>query len=211
MGRMSVSNELLIKARMLRGTPIIDAPTSWQYFVWKLEYDAENLGKENDITDLHVIRGLQSLAKDEMQWLGRVPSDALIELRKLEALDEIRSILGKGVNDLTKINPANFHRTRDQVFDNLNEAFTTHKRNIEQLKSKKWKFAGKDIGTWIVVGTLEIAAAATGLPVFGLSAIAADQLLDVPKLKDIPNSIKALAKESKELNQSPVGILFKYQ
>lgn len=211
LGRMCICNELLIKAGRLRGTPVIDAPTSWQYFAWKLEYDAENLEKENNITDMHILRGLQSLAKDEMQWLGRVPPDALIELRKIKALDEIRAILGKGVDKLTKVNPANFHRTRDQVFDNINEAFKKHKKNIKQLNSKKWKFAGKDIGSWLVVGTIEVAAAATGLPVWGLASIAADQLLDIPKLKDIPSSIKALAKESKELNQSPVGMLFKYK
>jgi len=46
--------------------------------------------------------------------------------------------------------------------------------------------------------------------VWGIAAIIANQLLDAPKLKKIPESIKGLAKESKELNNSPVGILFKY-
>lgn len=35
-GRMGTSNELLVRASRLKGTPIIDAPTSWQYFSWKL-------------------------------------------------------------------------------------------------------------------------------------------------------------------------------
>ena len=80
-GRMSVSNELLIKARRLRGTPVIDAPTSWQYLAWKLEYDAENKEREDNLNDLHVLRGLQSLSENEMEWLGKVPPDALIEIR----------------------------------------------------------------------------------------------------------------------------------
>ena len=192
------------------GIPIIDAPTSWKYFSWKLEYDAESAEENIHIKDLHVIRGLQNLAENEMEWIGNIPPDALIEIRKLGALDEIRVILGNGVDELTHVNPNNFHRTSDKVFDNINEAFKTHKKNIAKLKDKKWKFAGKDIGAWIAVGTLEVTAAATGLPVWGLETIAADQLLDVPKLKDIPQSIKDLAKESKELNESPVGILFKY-
>ncbi len=209
-GRMSVSNELLIKARRLRGTPVIDAPTSWQYLAWKLEYDAEIKEREDNLNDLHVLRGLQSLSENEMEWLGKVPPDALVEIRKTGALDEIRSILGNGIEELTTANPSNFHRTSDQVFDNIHAAFERHKNSIEQLKSKQWKFAGSDIGSWFVVGSLAVTAAATGLPVWGLAAIAADQLLDAPKLKDIPDSIKELAKESKELNKSPVGILFKY-
>ncbi|MDC1287385.1 hypothetical protein N8198_05825 [Gammaproteobacteria bacterium] len=210
LGRMSASNELLIKARRLRGTPIIDAPTSWQYFVWKLEYDAERKEQEEEVRNLHVLKGLQSLAENEMEWLGNVPTEALIELRKIGALEEIRDVLGHGIDDLSKAFPGNFYRTTDQVFDNIHDAFKQHRISIEELKAKKWKFAGSDIGSWFVVGSLAVTAAATGLPVWGLAAIAADQVLDAPKLKDIPQSIKNLAKESNEVNQSPVGILFKY-
>ncbi|MDO8947543.1 MAG: hypothetical protein Q7U88_10345 [Desulfocapsaceae bacterium] len=209
-GRMSASNELLLKARGLRGIPIIDAPTSWQYLVWKLEYDAANAEREMNLHDLHVARGLQSLAENDMKWLGRVPPDALIEVRKSGAIKEIREILGKGVKQLTTASPDNFHRTSDQVFDNIHAAFEDHRIAINELTSKKWKFAGSDIGSWLVVGSLAVTAAATGLPVWGLAAIAADQLLDAPKLKDIPKSIADLAKESQRIRQSPVGMLFRY-
>lgn len=210
LGRMCTSNELLIKARRLRGTPLIDAPTSWQFFSWKLEYDAERAQDRGDATDLHVLRGLQTLAESEMEWLGAVPPAALVEVRKEGALAEIRSILQHGVRDLAELNPGNFHRTGDQVFDNIQNAFEDHKKRIQELRAKGWKFAGSDVGSWFVVGSLAVAAAATGTPVWGLAAIAADQLLDAPKLKDIPESIRKLARESAELKQSPVGLLFKY-
>jgi hypothetical protein len=209
LGRMGAMNELLVKARRLRGTPVIEAPTSWQYFVWKLEYDSETASRDCNSPNLHVLRGLQNLAENQMEWLGKVPPEALIELRKQEALGEIRSILGKGINELIQINPANFDRASDQIFDNINSAFTEHRESIGKLKAKKWKFAGSDIGTWLVVGTLEVAAALTGHPVWGLSYVIADQLLPAPKLKDIPSSIKKLAEESNALRRSPVGMLFK--
>jgi hypothetical protein len=209
-GRLSVTNELLIKARRLSGTPIIDAATSWQYFAWKLEYDAERKEREEHLEDLHVLRGLQTLADNEMEWLGNVPPEALIEIRKQGALQEIRQIIGQEVENLVSANPANFHRTSDQVFDNIHAAFDQHKNRIKELRSKQWKFAGSDVGSWIVVGSLAITAAATGLPVWGLAAIAADQILDAPKLKNIPESIIELARESRELKHSPLGILFRY-
>lgn len=209
-GRMIQSNELLLKARRLRGTPIIDAPTSWQYFTWKLEYDAQNVEEETKLTDLHVVRGLQSLAENEMEWLGLVPSAALIEMRKNDAIKEIRHILGRGVQELSLANPLNFHRTTDLVFDNIHAAFKEHKKKIEELKAKKLKFAGCDIGSCIVVGSLAVTSAATGQPFWGLAAVAADQLLGAPKLKDIPTSIRKLADESNKVKQSPVGMLFKY-
>lgn len=208
-GRMSVSNELLIKSRRLRGCPLIDAPTSWQYLVWKMEYDSAEAEVATDTKDLHITRGLQDLASGDMQWLGRVPPQALIEVRKQGAMDEIRSMLGKGIDELTASNPTNFHRTRDQLFNNINQAFDLHEKNIKELRAKQWKFAGSDIGSWLVTGTLGITAAATGAPIWALAALGADQILDAPKLKSIPSSIKALIQENKNNNMSPVGMLFK--
>jgi hypothetical protein len=208
LGRMSVSNELLIKSRRLNGSPIIDAPTSWQYLVWKMEYDAEQAENELQSENLHVVRGLSDLANGEMQWLGNIPPESLIEIRKEGAMDEIRNILGQGVNDLIEANPSNFHRSRDQILDNINNAFSQHQKNIDELTAKKWKFAGKDIGSWLVVGSFEVTAAITGLPVWGMATIAADQVLDVPKLKDIPQSIRDLSNENQKIKKSPVGMLF---
>ncbi len=207
-GRMVVSNELLIKSRRLNGTPIIEAPTSWRYLVWKMEYDAVRTERETGACDLHVVRGLQELAGSEMEWLGDIPLDALIEIRRQGAMEEIREILGKGVNDLVNSNPDNFHRSRDQVFDNINQAFAEHQEKIRNLRGKKWRFAGKHLGSFLVKGSLEIAAAAIGTPLWGLATVAADELLDMPKLRDIPQSIRDLAVETDKIHKSPVGILF---
>ncbi|WP_256775438.1 MULTISPECIES: hypothetical protein [unclassified Stenotrophomonas] len=210
LGRMSTSNELLVKARRLRGTPIMDAPTSWQYLVWKLEYDAGHYEDSSGLRDLHTVRGLQTLAANEMRWLGKVPPRALIEVRKAGALGEVRSILSRGVEELAAVNPSNFHRTSDHVFDNIHSAFAEHQKNVSALTAKNWKFAGSDIGSWIVVGSLAATAAATGTAAWGLAAFAADQLLKAPKLFELPATFKKLVKENQEIKRSPVGLLFKY-
>ncbi|POU04044.1 hypothetical protein C3369_01385 [Escherichia sp. ESNIH1] len=206
--RMSVSNELLIKSRQLNGTPIIDAPTSWQYLVWKMEYDADRAESQLNSQGLHILKGLGELAHNEMQWLGNIPSLALIQLRKEGAMEEIRSILGKGVNEIIQSNPQDFHGTKDKILGNIDFAFKQHKENIKELTKKKWRFAGKDIGSWLVVGSLEVTAAVTGTPAWGLITIAADQMLDVPKLKDIPKSIRSIIEENNKVKKSPVGMLF---
>lgn len=123
-------------------------------------------------------------------------------------MDEVRNILGKGINQLIEANPLNFHRSKDKILENIDTAFSQHTKNIDALRAKQWKFAGKDIGSWLVVGTVGVAAAVTGLPVWGLATIAADQLLDAPKLKDIPKSIRELADENNKLQKSAVGMLF---
>jgi len=210
-GNMGTTNELLVKSSRLRGTPIIDAPTSWQYFVWKLEYDAQTLERRLGLTDLHVVHALQLGAHDKMEWLGKGPPAALIELRKAGALDEIRHILSRGVQELALAEPTDFQRTSNQVLENIDTAFAEHKKNIEELRRKKWKFAGTEIGSWVVVGSLAIAAAATGHPLWGIAAWAADQILPAPKFREIPKSIRKLVRQDRNLKQSPVGILFKYR
>jgi len=210
-GRMATSNELLIKARRLNGIPIIDAPTSWQYFKWKLEYDSERMESITNLKDLHINKALLGLANKDMRWIGNIPPKALIEIRKTGAMDEIRHIISSDIGKLIDINPSNFHRTQDQIFNNLQEAFKKHQENLNHLSNKKWKFAGRDIGSWLVVGGIEVAAALTGTPAWGLAGLVASQLFDPPKLKDIPKSIKDLKEENDKINKSPVGILFNIQ
>jgi hypothetical protein len=206
-GRMSQVNDLLRRSLELRGTPIIDAETSWKYLNWKLEYDADRVST-TDLAPLHVVRGLQSAARGEMQWLGNVPSEALIEIRQQGATEELRAILSKGVSEIAASEPSNFFDTTEQVVDNIREAFEQHQQNLTKLRNKMWKFAGVDVGSWIAVGTIEVAAALSGAPTFGLLAFAADQLLDAPKLKELPDRFQKIQKEAKTIKASPVGLLF---
>ncbi len=209
MGRMTQANDTLIKSRRFGGVPIIDAPTSWQYFNWKLEYDAGQFDPQH-YEQLHITKGLQNLAKNEMTWIGRIPPEALIEIRKDGALDEIRELLGAGISELIRVRPENFFRSTDQVMDNIQSAFSEHEKKLRALSSKKWKFASADIGSWLAIGTLEVAAAATGTPLFGLAALAANQFVDVPKIKELPGKYKQIIEEDQKVNRSPVGLLFSY-
>jgi len=210
-GRFGVTNELLLKARRLRGTPIIDAPTSWQYLVWKLEYDAAKTERDLQLSDLHIVKGLQAAEDKTMQWLGRVPPKALLEIRKSEAIPELRAIIGKGVEELANARPTDFHATGERVFHNIEAALADHSKRIDELTAKRWRFAGVDIGSVLVTGTLAVTAAVTGSPEWTLAAYAADQVLDPPKLKELPDAIRKLKQEGRDLKQSPVGMLFKYK
>ena len=113
-----------------------------------------------------------------------------------------------GINEIIQSSPQDFSKSKKQIFGNIDSAFKQHKENVSELTKKKWKFAGTDIGSWLVVGSLEVTAAITGTPVWGLATIVADQLLEVPKLKDIPKSIKNIVDENNKVKKSPVGMLF---
>jgi hypothetical protein len=213
-GRMGVCNEILIKSAKVRGVPLIDAPTSWEYFKWKLEYDSERTYPNQDYTKMHIVKGLNGLDNSSLKWIGKIPPKGLIELRKNGAIDEIRDILSKGIDELVQANEFDFTATSHKVFNNLNFAFNQHQENIKKLVNKKWKIAGKDFGSWIVIGSVEIASACLGTPLFGLSNVALNQILDAPKIKDLPKTIesmKEIDKEKESLKKSPLGLMFSYK
>ena len=208
-GRMSQATDVSWKSSSLGGVPLIDAPTSWQYYNWSLEYSAERDATNN--VPLHISKGMQRLAETDMQWLGNIPPDALIDIRKQGALDEIRSMLSNGVDQVVSINPGNFFRSADKIYDNLENAFSEHQAKIKDLTAKKWKFAGRDIGSWVVAGAIEVAAAVMGTPALGLASFAVSQITDAPKLKDIPKMAADLKKEGAELSKSAAGLLFQHR
>jgi hypothetical protein len=206
--RMRQANDLLIRSRGLLGSPLIDAPVSWQYFTWKLQYDASRFNPE-DMLRLHMVRGLQSATSTEMVWLGDVPAEALIEIRKSGALPELREILSRGVAEIATARPDNFFRTGDKVVDNIQAAFDEHKKQLEKLRGKKWRFAGIELGACVVRGAVAVAAAC-GVPFVSLINSALNETTDATKMKDLPAKYRSLRDESRNLRQSPVGLLFQH-
>lgn len=214
LGRMSVCNEILIKSAKVKGIPLIDAPTSWEYFKWKLEYDTERTFPTEDFSKLHIVKGLEGLSNTNLKWIGRIPTKGLIELRKTGAIDEIRQILSKGIDEIVLSNELDFSKTSNKVLENLDFAFKQHEKSINVLTAKKWKVAGKDFGSWIVMGSVEIASACIGTPVYGLSTVVLNQILDAPKIKDLPQTfdkMKEIDNEKTDIKRSPLGLIFKYK
>ena len=195
----------------LGGVPLIEAPTSWRYFQWKLEYDVTRLFDGGSrLSDLHVVRALQAaVSSGRVSWLGRVPSAALIELRRQQAVGEIRQILGDGVAGLSAARPEDFAQTAELLVANLDKMMADHEQQIQRVTDALLRFGFKDVGSWLVVGGVEVAAAATGMPLYGMAALAGNQLLDIPKLKNFPAKIRALIEQHRDVRRSPVGIFFK--
>ncbi|MEP3443139.1 MAG: hypothetical protein ABJN72_16810 [Sulfitobacter sp.] len=208
-GRMGQATDILLKSRYLSGIPLIDAPTSWKYFNWKLEYNSAI--SQDDNANLHMVRGLQRAADTDEEWLGNIPPTALIEMRKEGAFDEIRSVLSSGVDSLAQANPDNFFRSSDQIVDNIRDAFDKHLAEVKDLRKKKIRFAGHDIGSMVAAGAIDIASIATGFGSFGAASLAVNQLVDTPKLREIPERFRNLKNAHIELKKSPMGLLFAHK
>lgn len=207
-GRMGQANDLLRKSLELKGTPLIDAETSWRYFNWKMSYDA--ISETSNLVPLHVMRGLQASVGGEMHWLGNIPPSALIEMKRQGAIPEIREILGKGIAEIIVADPMNFISTTDKIISNIENAFKEHEKNLIEIRNKKLKYFGVDVTSLLAVGGISIAAAIIAHPALGVLS-AGMGLLGVPTLRDLRNSFKEIQDKSKEVRSSPVGLFFKHK
>jgi hypothetical protein len=130
-------------------------------------------------------QALQNAARYEMEWLGNVPIEALVEMRKRDVLPELRQMLSQGVDSLMELRPDNFHWTGDQVIKNIQDAFDDHRKKLRELKGKKWRFAGVELGSCVAKGTIQIASA-LGVP--GVTAFCRQAGIVLKPLREGPVS-----------------------
>ena len=210
LGRMRQALAAQEKAVQFGATPLINAETSWRYYTWLLEYQgAESKADARGRETMHVIRAIASERGNNLAWLGNVPVETVIEIRKKGLTDEVRALLGKGVSELIHIDPTNYFRTADQVIDNLDRAFQAHQQQLLEAKAKKLKLYGIDVAACLSVGAIGVAAAMTSNPGLGVvSAIAG--VAGLPNLKDIKSKFSEILTEDRARRNSPTGLLFRH-
>lgn len=209
-GRMPQAMAAEEAAFQFGGSPLISAPTSWNYYTWLLEYQGTTARNQTgSLEACHVAHALTAEAGGNLEWLGNVPPESVLEIRKNGHAEELRALLGNGLSDLLKINPDNYFRTADQVVENLDAAFRKHQRELSEAKIKKLKLYGLDVPTCLAVGGIGIAGAITGnVPLQGISA--ALSVAGLSTLKDIKTKYVEIAAADKARRASPTGILFRH-
>ena len=204
-GRMQQANDIVLRSKILGGVPLIDAPTSWRYFQWKLEYEA-NLVRGANFADIHLTWGLKN-AFENTELLSDIPVRALIEMRKVGAMQELRSIISVGVSEIIASDPTNFNATSKQVVKNIENAFRDHQCALKKLRNKKLRFAGVDLLSCVVRGGIEIASAC-GVPFVGLINSIVGETCDLPKFKELPGRFHQLKEDDERFKKSPLGLFF---
>ncbi|MGL6285743.1 hypothetical protein [Aeromonas hydrophila] len=209
-GRMPQAMGAQNAANHFGGSPFINAETSWLHYTWLLEYQGGP--REDDMTSrhsMHVVRALVSEAHNNLEWLGNVPPETVLEIRRRGLAEELRELLGHGVSNLVGINPDNYFRTADQVVDNLDSAFRKHQQALIEARQKKLKLYGIDVGTCVATGAVAVAAALTANPTLGAISGALG-VVGLPNLKDIKTKFKEISAEDKVRRNSPTGLLFRH-
>ena len=210
LGRMPQAMAAEDAAYQFGGSPLIAAPTSWNYYTWLLEYQGTTAQNQSgNLQARHVARALTAEAGVNLEWLGNVPPQTVLEIRKNGQAEELRALLADGLSDLLKINPENYFRTADQVIENLEAAFRKHQSQLSEAKLKKLKLYGLDVPTCLAVGGIGIAGAITGnVALQGISA--ALSVAGSATMKDIKSKYVEIAAADRVQRASPTGILFSH-
>lgn len=211
-GRMMQANELLFRSARYSGTPLIDAPTSWQYLLWKYEYDGESPGGTfgRQQSDAVICKAIAAEGHTEFGMLSGVPAEALIELRRNGAMGDLRERIRGGVRELDLASADSLSKVADHVIATMDDMFAQHEKQLKDVISSRKKFFGLDVSRWIVTGGVSVAAALTQNPRLAVLAAAAPPMLGAPSIPDLRRKWRELQTTRATLSRSPSAILFRH-
>lgn len=209
-GRMPQALASQETARYFGGTPFISAQTSWHYYTWFLEYQSISSNLDlRDAKSAHVTRALVAEGGQHLSWLGNVPPETVLEIRRNGHTEELRHILSAGLDELIALKPDNYYRTSDRVVENLNRAFEEHQRKVLEARDKKLKLYGLDVGSFVATGAIAVTAALTANPALGVASGLLG-MAGLPNLREIKSKFKEQAAADMARKNSPTGLLFRH-
>jgi hypothetical protein len=210
-GRMMQTNDLLFRSAEYIGTPLIDAPTSWQYLLWKYEYDSAHSGlSRKEMPEIVISKAIATEGGTEFAMLSGVPPQSLIELRRTGAMASLRETIRNGLKDIDLASPDSLPRVADEVIAIIDRKFEEHDRELKGIISSRRRFFGQDVSRCVVGGGLTIAAALTKTLNLAILAAAARFTVGAPSISDLHKQHRTLQARSKELQRSPAAILFRH-
>jgi hypothetical protein len=210
LGRMMQTNDLLFRSARYMGTPVIDAPTSWQYLLWKYEYDSENDGGPRRTREAVISKAIQSEGSAEFGMLSGLPAEALIELRRNGAMASLRETIQAGLSEIDLSSPDSFSRVADEVIGTIDRTFEQHDRELRSIASSRRKFFGLDVSRWVATGGLSVAAALAHNVGLAILAAATPSIVGAQSIPDLRKRWQELRSQSQGLRRSPAAILFRH-
>jgi hypothetical protein len=209
-GRMLSTNELLFRSAELQGTPVIEAPTSWQYLQWKYEHDAQRSRDAFSISnEILINKALQAQGSPVLRLLCRVTPQALIDLRKQGAMSELRRIIRDGISEIDHAPARRLAVVTEKVSRNLEAALGRHIDEVRRLRRQRAKFFGLEVAPFVGAAAIQILAAMALHPVAGLLA-AGVEIAGVSNARELWKRAREHAKEHQQASRTPAAILYRH-
>ena len=198
-GELLIANNLLQKSSGFNAHPLISDNVSFHWLKNKLKTNQELLSGEIEGLDIEALALTNSLLSKDLQWLGNIGLDDMVDLRKRGELKKLRSIIRSEIGNISTAGLDNFEAVSAQVDQNLSLALSKHQEKIGEIDSEfRTKLA-------ISGGSLLLSVVAAFQPSIKLIA----GIAGATNLKSIIQTSIAYYREKKAIRNDPVAILWR--
>ncbi|WP_226993982.1 hypothetical protein [Myxococcus hansupus] len=203
--RVGPQYHLQENAEVLSAQPMVVLPVHWHYMERISEASANELERKGILPkgSLGTFRGLQD---PSLTWLGNVPIDALVNLRRDEANKEFRKRMAELSKELDSASILDAQKVAREVAHGLASLINSHQKEIRELEAKWFPKYAKTFMLSGGAGLLTLAA--PYLPILGSIGAAGSAMAAVGGITAAYARDKIDERaERKRLSRSLIGVL----
>ncbi len=189
MERIAPQSHLLENAEELSCCPMLCFPSQWHYYSMSCRFFEEQL-KACGALNEQTIKTVRAINQPDLNWLGNVPVEALVDLRRNNENEQFRRSLKERVSELHGAAVSDLDRITSEVSRSISSLLAAHDKQIATIEEKySHKYRNIAIGSWITVAAALVPALA---PFLGVSApiVLGGQYLDA-KISERKDRAKA--------------------
>jgi len=205
-GRFMQINDLLRYSSKIDSNPMISAEVSFHWLQCKLSLNQQVIEKSIPDKFKCDLALTNSLLSKKLMWLGNVPIDSIITLRKQGLLNDLRKDLNSGISQLSSSGVRDNEKISSQVDYNISVLIERHQEKIKEI-DRELRYNLK-----ISVPTLLISIAATIQPLMPAFLPQWIQYIGgvtgMSSISSMINSFVDYIQKRKNLSGSSVGILW---
>lgn len=206
LGRFMQVNAALAHCDLYRGIPLIDAPTPWQFLLWKHEYAGAVATNGAYSRDTIIQHALHTELRDVTIFKNITP-EGVVKLRREGLLEDLREVIRLGISEIVDADEGAVLKVAKRVAANLRAELGRYESEVKALTRDVGLAAA---GATLTLGTagLSIAAAVTGnIPLVVAGTLAGT--LGTPGIRELVTRGREFLKRHRTLRRSPVGLFWR--
>ena len=185
------------------GVPIIDAPTSWEYYVWGLQHESIDGKSAKDILIQHSLHD----SFKSFPFVNNITPTSLIKARQTKSLATLRTTLQQGIDEISHIAPDTHKEIAVTVSENIRNALAESSEDIKNLVKLGASVVVETSAQGISAGLSIAAACQASIPLAVMATIM--RAFGVKSVRDIKKDCQKLIDGVRQHQRNPVGLFFK--
>jgi hypothetical protein len=167
MERITPQYHLLENAEELSSCPMVCLPAHWHYYSLACKFFEQRL-KAQGVLDEATINTVRGINQPELKWLGNIPVEGLVDLRRNNENETFRKALKDRISELHGAALSDLNRITSEVCRSIASLLNAHNGRIGEIEKKyQSKYRNIAIGSWATLAATLVPALA---PIAGITA-----------------------------------------